>query len=70
VTVTQRFEFLHRTILRDQSNNLTTPWGSLARRRHGHLHVGRVNSACRIRICAASGADSFDGSDVSRYTPV
>lgn len=42
-------------------------WGSLARRRHCHLHVGRVNSARRIRICAAAGADSFDGSGVSRY---
>src|ERR1700731_4867366 len=26
VTVIQRFGFLHRTILRDQSNNLTTPF--------------------------------------------
>ena len=43
-------------------------WGSLARRRHCHLHVGRVNSARRIRICAAAGADSFDGSGVSRYS--
>jgi hypothetical protein len=42
-------------------------WGSLARRRHCHLHVGRVNSARRIRICAAAGANSFDGSGVSRY---
>ena len=42
-------------------------WGSVARRRHCHLHVGRVNSARRIRICAAAGADSFDGSGVSRY---
>ncbi|MBC8640802.1 hypothetical protein IAG25_28700 [Caballeronia sp. EK] len=42
-------------------------WGSLARRRHCYLHVGRVNSARRIRICAAAGADSFDGTSVSRY---
>jgi hypothetical protein len=42
-------------------------WGSLARRRNCHLHVGRVNSARRIRICAAAGANSFDGSGVSRY---
>lgn len=53
----------------------TTEWkeataqarGSLARRRNCHLHVGRVNSARRIRICAAAGANSFDGSGVSRY---
>ncbi|WP_236078652.1 hypothetical protein [Paraburkholderia domus] len=43
-------------------------WGLLARRRNCHLHVGRVNSARRIRICAAAGADSFDGSGPSRYS--
>jgi hypothetical protein len=42
-------------------------WGSVARRRHCHLHVGRVNSARRIRICAAAGADSFDGTSASRF---
>jgi hypothetical protein len=42
-------------------------WGSVARRRHCYLHVGRVNSARRIRICAAAGANSFDGTSVSRY---
>jgi len=42
-------------------------WGSVARLRHCHLHVGRVNSARRICICAAAGADSFDGSGVSGY---
>jgi len=31
-----------------------------------HLHVGRVNSARRIRLCAMAGADSFDGSSASR----
>jgi hypothetical protein len=34
-------------------------WGSVARRRHCYLHVGRVNSARRICICVAAGADSF-----------
>jgi hypothetical protein len=43
-------------------------WGLLARRRNCHLHVGRVNSARRIRICAAAGADSFDGSGPSRFS--
>ncbi|SAL00535.1 hypothetical protein AWB81_05903 [Caballeronia arationis] len=42
-------------------------WGSLARRRHCYLHVGRVNSARRLRICAAAGANSFDGTSLSRY---
>lgn len=42
-------------------------WGSYARRRGVHLHVGRVNTQCRIRRCAEAGADSFDGSSVSRF---
>lgn len=42
-------------------------WGSLARRRNCHLHVGRVNTVRRIRICAAAGANSIDGTSVSRY---
>jgi hypothetical protein len=46
----------------------TTPaWGSLARRRHCYLHVDRMNSARRIRICSATGADSFDSTSASRY---
>jgi hypothetical protein len=43
-------------------------WGLLARRRNGHLHVGRVNSARRIHISAAAGANSFDGSGPSRFS--
>lgn len=42
-------------------------WGQLAHDAGCWLHVGRVNSARRIRVCAAAGADSFDGSSVSRY---
>ena len=45
----------------------TAMWGSLARRRNCYLHVGRVNSQRRIAICATAGADSFDGTSVSRY---
>ncbi|QKR98273.1 hypothetical protein F9288_00345 [Sphingomonas sp. CL5.1] len=52
-----------------------TPWklttmAMWARLAHDHgaiCHVGRVNSARRIRLCAAAGADSFDGSGVSRF---
>ncbi|AJY03002.1 hypothetical protein SB768_25160 [Burkholderia sp. SIMBA_043] len=42
-------------------------WGSLARQRNCYLHVGRVNSVRRIRICAAAGANSIDGTSVSRF---
>lgn len=33
-----------------------------------YLHVGRVNTAHRIRYCARYGADSFDGTSVTRYS--
>lgn len=36
-------------------------WGRLARETGCYLHVGRVNSAKRIRWAADCGADSFDG---------
>jgi hypothetical protein len=42
-------------------------WGSVARRRNCYLHVGRVNSVRRIRLCAAAGADSIDGTSASRF---
>lgn len=42
-------------------------WGSVARRRNCYLHVGRVNSVRRIRICAAAGANSIDGTSASRF---
>jgi hypothetical protein len=42
-------------------------WASFARARGALCHVGRVNSARRIRLCAAAGVDSFDGSGVSRF---
>jgi hypothetical protein len=47
--------------------NTLPMWGSAARRQGIKLHVGRVNSARRIHLCEAVGADSFDGSSVSRY---
>lgn len=37
-------------------------WGALAKRRRCWLHIARVNSAKRIRLCQDAGADSFDGS--------
>lgn len=42
-------------------------WGQIARAHGAYLHVGRVNTALRIRQCAQAGADSFDGTSVSRY---
>jgi hypothetical protein len=45
-------------------------WGGYAHARALRLHVGRVNSVRRIRRCGDAGADSFDGSVVSRYAAV
>jgi len=45
----------------------TLQWAALARRRGCWCHVGRVNTARRIRLCAAAGAESFDGSSASRF---
>ena len=42
-------------------------WGQLAGARGCYLHVGRVNTARRIARCAAVGAQSFDGTSVTRY---
>jgi hypothetical protein len=52
----------------DWKESTSQAWGLLARRRNCHLHVGRVNSARRIHICAAAGANSFDGSGPSRFS--
>lgn len=43
-------------------------WGVLARRRNAYFHVGRVNSALRIAKCASAGAQSFDGTSVTRFS--
>jgi len=42
-------------------------WARLAHTHGAICHVGRVNSARRIRLCAAACIDSFDGSGVSRF---
>jgi hypothetical protein len=42
-------------------------WAALARSCGAICHVGRVNTARRIHLCAAAGVDSFDGSSVSRF---
>jgi hypothetical protein len=42
-------------------------WGTLAAARGCHCHVGRVNTARRIRLVADAGAHSFDGSSLTRF---
>lgn len=42
-------------------------WCDVASWRRCHIHVGRVNTARRIAMCASAGAHSFDGSSVSRF---
>jgi hypothetical protein len=42
-------------------------WGQWARTTGKHLHVGRVNTARRIRLCLDAGATSADGTSVTRY---
>jgi hypothetical protein len=42
-------------------------WGELAREVGCYLHVGRVNTARRIRLCQLAGAHSFDGTSASRF---
>jgi hypothetical protein len=42
-------------------------WGMVAHAWKRYYHVGRVNTARRIRLCAEAGADSFDGTSATRY---
>ena len=42
-------------------------WGVLARETGCYLHVLRVNSVKRVRLCQDARADSFDGSGPSRF---
>lgn len=42
-------------------------WADLARECGSYCHVGRVNTAIRIRMCGRFGVDSFDGSSASRF---
>lgn len=46
----------------------TGRWAALARKHGAWCHVGRVNTARRIAICLSAGADSFDGSNASRFS--
>tara|TARA_B100001250_G_scaffold396925_1_gene403446 strand:+ start:529 stop:1167 length:639 start_codon:yes stop_codon:yes gene_type:complete len=42
-------------------------WGRLARSVGCHLHIARVNTAKRIRLCQFVQADSFDGTSATRF---
>lgn len=43
-------------------------WGVLADIMNRHYHVGRVNTARRIRLCEEAGADSFDGTSATMFS--
>lgn len=43
-------------------------WGRLANQNDCWLHVGRVNSARRMLLCAMAGADSVDGTSATRFS--
>lgn len=42
-------------------------WGRLAHQLGLYIHVGRVNTARRIRYCSGFGVSSFDGTSASRF---
>lgn len=42
-------------------------WADLAHARNAWCHVGKVNSALRIRKCLRAGVNSFDGTSVTRF---
>lgn len=42
-------------------------WGMLACAARRYYHIGRVNTARRIRLAAEAGADSFDGTSATMY---
>ena len=42
-------------------------WGALTKEKNAYLHVGRVNTVRRIRRCQQAGADSFDGTSLTRF---
>jgi len=48
--------------------NTMHAWGRLAHETGAYLHVGRVNTARRIRMCHSAGADSIDGTSATRFS--
>ena len=51
----------------DWKVNSIPSWAAWARQLGLWCHVGRVNSRKRIRHCALSGVNSFDGTSVTRF---
>ncbi len=49
-----------------KESSLST-WGALKRSTGCYLHVGRVNTIRRLRLCIDAGADSFDGTGPVRF---
>ena len=43
-------------------------WGAVAASWRRHYHIGRVNTARRIRLAHEAGADSFDGTSASMFS--
>lgn len=43
-------------------------WGAVAKSLGCYFHVGRVNTARRIRLCAEAAANSFDGTSATMYS--
>lgn len=43
-------------------------WGMMASTLKRHYHIGRVNTARRIRMSAVAGAHSFDGTSATMYS--
>lgn len=43
-------------------------WGVIAATMERWYHVGRVNTARRIRLCAEAGATSFDGTSATMFS--
>ena len=43
-------------------------WGRLAHEVGCYMHIGRVNTVRRIRLCEAAGADSFDGTSATMFS--
>lgn len=42
-------------------------WASIAHRKGGLCHVGRVNTARRIALCGKAEVDSFDGTSATKF---
>lgn len=43
-------------------------WGAVAKHYGLKLHIARVNTTRRISLCAAAGADSFDGTSATMFS--